>query len=177
MATLLWILFGLGLICFLSVALVVGVVWAVVHRIRRSRTLLRTRAYFSVGPRGRVISLRLLLGESVDSGRAAISLAGRRGELPRLFRRIEREAASLDSQLRLMESETNATALAAELPAVGARVELVAEMIGGVRSFVSRSLGEPSEQALAELRIDVDRELAALHAGQAELLRFSGLEA
>lgn len=180
-----WILFTLATICFLSITLVVVVIWSIVLRIRRSRAVhgavLRTRTRFSWGQHRNVLSLRLLLAESVDSGRAAIDLAvrsdGRRGELPRLFRRIESEALCLDSQLRLMESETDSGVLAAEIPVVGLRVNQLAGTISRLRASVSTGLGAPSEETLVELRTEVDREVAALHAGQAELRRLNGQQA
>ena len=180
-----WILFTLATICLLSITLVVVVVWLIVRGIRRSRAVhgavLRTRTRFSWGQHRKLLSLRLLLAESVDSGRAAIDLAvgsdGRRGELPRLFRRIESEALSLDSQLRLLESETDSGVLAAEIPAIGLRVSQLAGTIRRLRASVSTGLGAPSEETLVELRTDVDREVAALRAGQAELRRLNGQRA
>ncbi|MEJ3406065.1 hypothetical protein WDJ51_15125 [Rathayibacter sp. YIM 133350] len=177
MSTILWILLALGTIVVVSALTVVLVLRALYLRVRRSRTLstavLRNRARFSWGPQRRVLSLRLRLRECLESGRAAIDVAvrsdGRRGELPRLFRRIENEALALDAQLRLMESETDAAELAAELPAAALRVDKVADMVHRVRASVASGLVDPSDEALATLRADVDREVAALHAGLSAL--------
>ena len=177
MSTLFWVLLTLALIVLASVTTVVVIVWAVLRRIRRSRVLagvvLRNRARFRWGPQRRVLALRVQLRDVLESGRAAIDLSvrsnGRRGELPRLFRRIETEGLALDAQLRLMESETDTALLAEQTRAAGLRVEQVADMIHGLRASVASGLDDPSDDTLTTLRSDVDREVVALHAGLVEL--------
>ena len=178
---LLWVLASLLVIVAVSIATVFFVVRAVARRIRRNRALagamLRTRARFSSGPQRRVLTLRVRLGEALDSGQAAVDLVaradGRRGELPRLFRRIRDEGTALDLQLRLMESETDPAVLAEELPAAGHRVDQVVALVRRLRSAVASGLTAPTDDSLTALDSDVDREVAALHAGVQELQRLN----
>ena len=175
-----WVLAALAIIIGLGVLTIVAVVLvlrAVFRRIRRSRAVsgaaLRTRASLSRGPQRQILSLRVRLRESLDSGQAAVDLAARgdgpHGEVPRLFRRIRQEGVALDAQLQLMESETDATVLADELPAAGRRVEQVTGLVRRLRSAVASGLAGVTDDTLTLLRADVDREVAALHAGVAEL--------
>ncbi|WP_157496939.1 hypothetical protein [Leifsonia sp. Leaf264] len=171
------VLLSLAVIVTASVTTVVLVVRSVYKRIRRSRTLngamLKGRARLSWGPQRQVLGLQLKLNDALESGRAAIDLAvrsnGRRGELPRIFRRIEAEGVALQAQLRLLETETDGAALADELPAATLRVDQVSEMIQRLRGSVAAGLGDPTGASLAALRAEVDREVAALHAGVEEL--------
>lgn len=171
------VLLTLLLIMALSITTIVVVVRAVVKRLRRSRAVggavLRTRAKVATGPRGRVLRLRVRLREALESGRAAMDVAangtGPRGDLKRLFTRIEHEGESLDLQLRLMESETDVATLNAELPTADRRVDQVCDLVRRLRAAVAAGLGDVSDDALAELHADVDREVAALHAGVQEL--------
>ena len=125
MDALIWVLLSLLAFAVISWAVVFLIVRALYRRIRRSRTLnravLKSRAQLSRGPQRKVLALHVQLDEALDSGRAAIDVAvrsnGRRGDLPRLFQRIETEAATLRAQLRLMESETDAGALTEQLAA------------------------------------------------------------
>lgn len=177
MDVLMWVLVSLLAMVAISMATVFLVVRAIVKRVRRNRALagatLRTRARFTSGPRGRVLRLRVRLDETLASGKAAVELAARgdgpRGELPALFRRIEHEGESLDLQLRLMESETDAAVLAEQLPAADGRVGQVAGLVRRLRGAVAAGLGGISDDALDALHAEVDREVAALHAGVQEL--------
>ena len=181
MGVLLWILVSLLVIVAVSVTTVVLLVRWVVRRIRRNRNLagamLRTRARFASGPQRKVLALRVRLGEALASGQAAVDLTaqsnGARGELPRLFRRIREEGTALDLQLRLMESETDATVLADELPAAGHRVDQVVGLVRRLRAAVASGLTAPTDDTLTALHADVDREVAALHAGVLELQRLN----
>ncbi|MRG60361.1 hypothetical protein GE115_10860 [Agromyces sp. CFH 90414] len=170
----------LGVIVLCSIAVTVTVVLvlrAVFRRIRRSRavgqTALRTRARLSRGPQRTVLALRVRLDETLRSGQAAVELAtdgsGPRGELPRLYRRIAEEGRVLDLQLRLMESETDAAALAEELSAGRRRVEEVEHLVRRVRTAVASGLTGTTDDALSALGSDVEREVAALRAGIDEL--------
>ena len=168
---------------FVAVAIttVVLIARALYRRVRRNRALagtaLRTRAGFSRGPQRKVLFLRVRLAETLDSGRAAVDLAARgegpRGELPRLFRRIQEEGVALDLQLRLLESETDPAVLANEVPAAGHRVDQVAALVRRLRSAVASGLAGSSDDTLTALNTDVDREVAALHAGVQELHRLN----
>jgi hypothetical protein len=178
---LLWIF--LSFLIFVAVAITAAalIVRALYRRLRRNRALagtaLKTRAGFSRGPHRKVLLLRVRLAETLDSGKAAVELAagseGPRGELPRLFRRIQEESVALDLQLRLLESETDAAVLAEELPAAGHRVDQVAELVRRLRSAVASGLAGSTDDTLTTLHADVDREVAALHAGVQELHRLN----
>ena len=177
------IMIGLGAIVLLSIGVMVTVVLvvrALVRRVRRGRTFgattLRTRARVSHGPQRTVLALRVRLDDALRSGRAAVELTGQprgargsRGELPRLFRRIDDEGGVLDLQLRLMESETSSAVLADEIPAARRRVEQVEALVRQVRDAVASGLSGTTDDALHALGSDVDREVAALQAGIDEL--------
>jgi len=174
---LLWILAGLAAIMAASIATVVLFVRAVYKRVRRNRTLggmvLRTRAGLSRGPQRKVLELRVQLNDTLDSGQAAVDIASRsgwpRGELPRLFRRIQTVGITLDSQLRLMESETEFAVLTEEIPMARQRVDEITGLVRRIRSAVASGIAGPTDDALVALRSDVDREVAALQAGMQEL--------
>jgi hypothetical protein len=167
----------------LLVVVAIAVILRVLYkRIRRSRALtgavLRARARLSWGPQQKVLKLRLRLNEILDGGQAAVDLAMRsdvpRGELPRLFRRVHTEGAALESQLRLMESENDPAVLAEEILVAGRRVDQVAGVVRRLRSAVATGLGDLTDDNIAVLRSDVDREVAALHAGVQELHALNG---
>ncbi|UOE44073.1 hypothetical protein [Agromyces larvae] len=176
------VLTALGVIVLLGIASIVTVVLllrALFRRIRRSarveRTALRARARVSRGPQRSVLALRVRLDDTLRSGASAIALTvrpetpGPRGELPRLFDRIRDEGRVLDLQLRLMESETDASRLASELPTARRRVEQVERLVRHVRSAVASGLSGATDDTLAALDSDVEREVAALHVGIDEL--------
>lgn len=177
MEVLLWIFVAFLAMVVLSITIVVLVVRAVVRRIRRSRALagraLRTRARFTTGPRGQVLRQRVRLADALESGRAAVELAGQgagpRGELDRLHERIRHEGESLDRQLQFMESETDQGVLAHDLPVAEGRVDQVVALVRRVRSAVGAQLDGLTDDSLAALRADVDREVTALRAGVEEL--------
>jgi hypothetical protein len=175
-----WVLAALAIVVLtgvLSIVAVVLVIRAAIRRIRRNRrvsgAMLKTRAQFSRGPQRSILTLRVRLGELLASGQAAVDLAtrgsGPRGDLPRLFARITQEGLALDAQLQLLESETDARVLAEEVPAARDRVDQVAALVRRLRAAVASGLTGPSDDALVTLRADMDREVAALHAGIEEL--------
>ncbi|WP_400995111.1 hypothetical protein [Agromyces sp. GXQ0307] len=174
------VLAALGVIVLLGIASFVTLVLVVRHvyrRIRHSRrvdgALMRGRAKVSRGPQRTILDLRVRLDDALASGQAAIDLAGQgggpRGELPGIFRRIREAGASLDAQLRLMESEIDRSVLTAELPAAEERVGQVEALVRRIRSVVASALAGASDDGLTGLRADVDREVAALNAGVEEL--------
>jgi hypothetical protein len=120
----------------------------------------------------------LRLKDSLDSGQAAVDLArqgaGPLGELPRLFRRIQGEGVTLQSQLRLLTSETDPVVLAEALPVAGRRVDQVAGLVRRLRSPVSAGLGDLTDDTLTTLHSDVEQEVAALRAGVDELRSLNG---
>ncbi|GAA1060063.1 hypothetical protein [Agromyces bracchium] len=174
------VLAALGIIVLLGIASFVTLVLVVRHvyrRIRHSRrvdgALMRSRAKMSRGPQRTILDLRVRLDDALASGQAAVDLAaqgpGPRGEFPGIFRRIRDEGASLDAQLRLMESEIDRAVLTAELPAAEQRVGQVESLVRRIRSAVASALAGASDDGLTGLRADVDREVAALRAGVEEL--------
>lgn len=178
------VLLALGVIVLLSIGVVVTfvlVLRALFRRIRRSRAVggaaLRARARVARGPQRTVLALRVRLDETMRSGRAAVDIAAAgaapSGEVPRLFRRIADETSVLDLQLRLMESETDAGVLAAELPAARGRVDQVEALVRRVRQAVAAGLAGTSDDTLSALGADVDREVTALRAGVEELQRLN----
>jgi hypothetical protein len=177
METLAWVFIVLTLVCLGSILAVAVSARMLYTRIRRSRAinsaLLRARTSLSRGQRHEVFKLRLRLNDTLAGGQAAVNLAAAsgatRGEPPRLFRRIESEGVTLEWQLRLMATETDPVILADRLAVARRRVELVAELVRRLRSVVADGLGELSDDALARLRSDVDREVTALNAGLQEL--------
>jgi hypothetical protein len=176
------VLIALALIALTGILIGVLVLRSIFKRIRRNRTLnsavLRSRAAFTWGLQQQVLRLRMRLDDSLHSGQSAIEVSLRgnapRGELARLFQRIQAEGATLRTQLRLMESETDTAVLNAELPVVRSRVDEVEALVHRLRSSVSSGLGELSDDTLASLRADVDREVAALHAGVQEMHTLNG---
>ncbi|WP_127792469.1 hypothetical protein [Agromyces sp. LHK192] len=177
------VLIGLGVIVLLSFAAMLTialVLRSLYRRYRRNRVAsgasLRTRARVSRGPQRTVLALRVRLDESLRSGRAAVELAAgddRLREIPRLFSRVAEQGAALDLQLRLMESETDAAALAAELTAARARVEQVEHLVRRVRGAVASGFSDTSDDALGALDREVDHEVAALRAGVEQLRAFN----
>lgn len=175
-----WVLITLATIVLAGIVAFTVIVRALYKRVQRSRALLRARSRFSWGPQHEVLKLRLRLKDTLDSGQAAVDLAlrsdGPRGELPRLFRRIQSEGVALEYQLRLMASETDPDVFAEGLPVARRRVEQVATAVRGLRSAVAAGLGDLSDDTLATLRSDVDREVAALKAGVQELRTLNGYD-
>lgn len=163
-----------GLVSTLTAVLVLRMLY---RRIRRNRALsaaaLRTRAGLSAGPRRQVLKLRLRLGDVLASAQAASELAARgdgpRGELVPLLKRIRNEAAILNAQLRLLESERDARVLAEAIVDATSRVDQLAAMVRRLRLAVSAGLGDLSNDALDALRADVDREIEAVNVGVQEL--------
>jgi hypothetical protein len=175
-----WVLAALAIVVLMGICGIVAlilIVRAVSRRIRRNPAVggavLRTRARVSRGPQRTILSLRVRLRQSLDSGKAAVDLAahggGPRGELPRLYRRIEQEGVAMDLQLQLMESEADPAVLAADLPAATVRVEQVVALVRRLRAAVASGLAGLTDDTLTTLSTEMDREVAALHAGVEEL--------
>jgi hypothetical protein len=177
MSVLAEVLLALMAIMAVSTVTVVLVARVLYRRVRRSRALngavLRARTRMSIGPRHDILRLRLRLRESLDSGQAAIALSEQnatgRGELRRLFRRIQDEGAAVDAQLLLLSTEPDPAELAAALPVAGRRVEQITDLVRRVRSVVAAGLGGRTDDSLSTLGGDVEREIAAMNAGVAEL--------
>lgn len=171
------VLLALAALMLVSTVVVVVTARVIYTRVRRSRvvgaSLLRARATLTVGRQHEVLRLRVRLSDTLASGRAALDLAestgSARGDLRRLFERIRVEAAAVDAQLVLMSSERDAVVLADALPAAGTRVEQIRTLVRRLRTAVSTGLVGVTDDALAGLSAEVDRELAALDAGVREL--------
>ncbi|TFC32350.1 hypothetical protein E3O55_05485 [Cryobacterium sp. MDB1-18-2] len=171
------VILALAAIIVVSAGATIVVARMLYKRIRRSRAVagaaLRTRAALSRGPQREVLGLRIRLRETLGSGQAAVDLAlgsdGPRGELPRLFHRIQDEGAALDAQLVLLTSETDAVVLAEELPMARRRVDDVAGLVRRLRATVAGGRGDLTDDVLLALRSEVDREVSALEAGVQEL--------
>ncbi|WP_394554917.1 hypothetical protein ACDF64_08735 [Agromyces sp. MMS24-JH15] len=107
------------------------------------------------------------------SGRPGAGHAGRpagpRRELARLFARIQDEARVLDLQLQLLESEFDSGVLQSELGSARRRVEQVEHLVRQVRSAVASGLSGTTDDTLADLDAEVEREVQSLHAGIQQL--------
>ena len=75
----------------------------------------------------------------------------------------------MDLQLQLMESEADPAVLAADLPAATVRVEQVVALVRRLRAAVASGLAGLTDDTLTTLGSEMDREVAALHAGVEEL--------
>lgn len=181
---------GAGLMDVVSTVLLVGgvgillvggaaavVIAVAVRRLRRSgvmaTTALRLRTITESGPRREVARLRLQLAAAVNGGRAAIGAGGAGtglpGESSALFRRIQREAGTLDSHLRVLQTEDDGETLRAALPALRRRVAEVADLVRRLRAAVADGMAAVSDSSMAELGADVEREVIALRTGRERL--------
>lgn len=179
------VMLALAGIVVVSTVSVVVIARMLFGRIRRSRavtsSVLRTRALISLGRQHEVHALRLRLADTLASGLAALDLArsnrSRLGELDRLYDRIRTDATALDAQLVLLLSERDAAVLADAIPAAVRRVEQVSGLVRRLRSAVAAGLGDRTDDSLATLTSDLDREVAALDAGLRELHTLNGHDA
>jgi hypothetical protein len=166
-----------------AVASVMVAVTMAIRRARRSlrmaTTSLRLRLLTESGPRREVVRLRLQLRRAVDGGHAAIGAADARtglpGEAPALFRRIRREAATVDQHLRVLQGEDDPATLRAALPALRRRVTELTGLVRQLRTAVAAGLEAVSDSGMAELGADVEREVIALRAGRERLRNPDGL--
>jgi len=121
------------------------------------------------GPRRSLMHLRVRLGDAVTSARAAVTViqthGSVQGELASLVRRIDRVAAPLDAQLRLMQSEPDMRLLYEMLQPARARVEEIEGIVRHIRTAAYATLGGDMEGTVALITADVEREVAALQAG------------
>ena len=184
MSLLIEVFIALAAIVLISTLLVIGIGRLIFGRVRRSSTVnsaaLRARARMTVGPQREVLKQRLRLIETLESGQAAVDLAARtdspHSELRRLYRRVLSEGEALQAQLQLLESERDSVVLAEAIPAATRRVDQVAGLVRRVRAAVAASLGDRTDDNLATLYADADREIAALAAGVRELHLLNGYD-
>lgn len=182
MSVLTEILLALASIIVVSTVSVVIIARVIYTRIRRSRavnhSVLRARAAMSMGRQHDVLALRLRLSDTLASGTAALDLARQSGsplgELNRLYARIRADGAALDAQLVLLLSERDAAVLRQAIPVAQHRVGLISALVRRLRSAVAAGLGGRTDDSLATLTGDLDREIAALDAGLQELHTLNG---
>ena len=171
---------GVGVGITAGTALLITV--AVVRRVRRSPALtsarLHCRMLSETGPRREVSKLRLQLWRALEGARVPVgqadASAGFAGEAPALFRRLQREGATVDQLLRVLHGESDPAALRAALPAVRARVAELADLVQRLRTAVAAGLGAVSDDAMAELGAEVEREVVALSAGRERMQELGG---
>jgi hypothetical protein len=185
-ASLVDIVSGLLLVVGAGVTVTVGTVvltaTAVTRRIRRSPALagatLHLRALTETGPRREVARLRMQLWRAVEGGRISMAQAdagtGLPGETPALFRRLLREAGTVDQHLRVLQGQDDAAALGAALPALRSRVAEICSLVQRLRSAVTAGLAAASDGGMAELAADVDHEVIALQAGRERMRELDG---
>ena len=159
--------------------LALAAVWRVGRWLRRSRRLRqRVRSVQALtaptGPRRQVARLRRDLCAAARATGEAVTLVrsagGTVGDLPHLARRLDRVAATLDAELRLLAGEPDPAELARVLPAAGARVADVTRVARSIRRAASAGLGAETAAEIAPLELEVEREVVALDAGVDRLL-------
>jgi hypothetical protein len=179
------IMLALAGVVTVSTVSIVVVARVLYTKMRRSRSLnssaLRARAMLSVGRQHGVRTLRMRLAETLASGQAALDVArstgSNLGELRRLFGRIRSDGAALDAQLVLLLSERDTAVLSEALPVAERRVEQVGGLVRRLRSAVAAGIGDATDDSLARLTRDLDREITALDAGMRELHTLNGFDA
>ena len=172
-------LLGVAAIVFVLIPMVLFLVArSAYRRIRRdprvNRTALRIQEKTSPpGPRRSLMQLRVRLGDATTSARAAVAViqthGSVQGELAGLVRRIDRVAAPLDAQLRLMQTEPDMRLLYELLQPARARVEEIEGIVRHIRTAAYATLGGDMAGTVAQITADVAREVAALQAGMSTL--------
>jgi hypothetical protein len=172
-------LLGMAVILFVLIPTVLFLLArSAYRRIRRDPRVNRTTLLFQEktsppGPRRTLMHLRVRLGDAVTSARAAVAVieahGSVQGDLASLVRRIDRVAAPLDAQLRLMQTETDMRLLYELLQPAHARVEEIEGIVRHIRTAAYATLGGDMEGAVAQITADVAREVAALQAGMSTL--------
>jgi hypothetical protein len=168
-------LLGMAVVIFVLIPTVLFLVArSAYRRIRRDPRVSRTALLFQEktsppGPRRTLAHLRVRLGDAVTSARAAVAViqthGSVQGDLASLVRRIDRVAAPLDAQLRLMQTEPDMRLLYEMLQPARARVEEIEGIVRHIRTAAYATLGGDMAGAVAQITADVAREVAALQAG------------
>jgi hypothetical protein len=126
-------------------------------------------AFMVPGPQKDACRLRLQLSREIrDSKRALAALKANgttQGELPFLVRRLEVVGHTLDSQLQLLQSESDPEILYEFLRPARARVADLVRAGRRIRHVAVVILGGETDGRLAQLTGDVEREVLALQAG------------
>jgi hypothetical protein len=174
----------------LAVVSIGGALWIATRTLRRLRRLrraagrlvedgtLRVKAYVLPPGRARQAAvLRRDLRAAIDRTGRLLDEAGRRdcplGELPRLFRRVEELAASVDGELRTLEREPGPLP-PDRVAAVRGRGEGLVAITAMIRSAVGGVHAELNGDLFRTLHSDVDLEVRALRAGVAAARRPGG---
>ncbi len=170
---------GMAVVLFVFIPTVLFLVArSAYRRIRRDPRVSRTALLFQEktsppGPRRTLVHLRVRLGDAVTSARAAVAViethGSVQGDLASLVRRIDRVAAPLDAQLRLMQTEPDLRLLYEMLQPARARVEEIEGIVRHIRTAAYATLGGDMAGAVARITADVAREVAALQAGMSTL--------
>jgi hypothetical protein len=161
------------------VVLVGGAVWVAgravrrLHRVGRravDRSILSVKARALPPGRGRqVAGLRLDLRAGVVQTRRVLDDAVRHdcslGELPRLFRRVERLAASVDAELRLLEGRADVAEW--QLRAAEQRAGELVAMAAKIRQGASAVRADLTSDLFGSLHREVELEVSAVRAGAA----------
>jgi len=172
-------LLGMGMLLFVLVPLVLFLLArSAYRRIRRDPRVNRTTLLIQEktsppGPRRSLMQLRVRLNDATTSARVAVAViqahGSVQGELASLVRRIDRVAAPLDAQLRLMQSEPDLRLLYELLKPARARVEEIEGIVRHIRTAAYATLGGDMEGTVTQITADVAREVAALQAGMSTL--------
>lgn len=167
----------IGMMVFLFVlipVLLMLLARSVVRRVRRDPRVARAKLMMQEkksvpGPRRNLFQLRLRLGDAVASAKHAVAVlethGSVRGDMASLARRLERVAAPLDAQLRLMQSELDIHLLYELLKPATARVEEIEQIVRHIRTAAYAALSGDMEGTVAAITADVEHEVAALNAG------------
>lgn len=176
-----------GLLVVMLVAVTVASVsiglalWATARMLRRLRCFtvrlvdrgrLTARAHLLPGAPRRVAAAQLGLQAGLDQTRRVLGEASRRncplGEFPALFRRIEQLAASVDTELRMLDGDRDPFQRARLANALRRSDEL-ASMAASIRRTVTGVHADLQLDGFGLLQRDLDVELKALRAGASAL--------
>lgn len=126
----------------------------------------KARAYTRPGGVGEAARLRGAVRKSLDHTRRVLDAGYTRdaqlGEARQLLDRLERFAAGLDTDLRMLEREPDPVRVDRELPQLRERAERVQHAAGSLRWAAQDRERELAHDELDRLGRDVDQEVAAL---------------
>lgn len=152
--------------------------WRLLRRRLRFEQRVRTVKVWLTPPGARreVAALRRRLAEAVNATPRAVTVVQRAsgvvGDLPALARRLQRVAATLDAELKLLAAEPDPGELARMLPSARARVADVARVARSIRRAAAAGL-DAGRADLRQLNDDVEQEMAALAGGVETLLELA----
>ena len=120
------------------------------------------------GPRREVLKLRMQLQRALARARRAVAASvseGSRSEIDDLCERALRTGAIIDRQLRILQTETDVSAVRDGLRDARLRVDELDAVANRISEAARTTLASSMDGSLDELRGDADRELEALRAG------------